>query len=53
MEVYIEKHSTIDKSFEMSTPHFSMQINFDNVNHEEVEAAIIQLKKIIQKIGMR
>ena len=46
--VKIENHSTIDKSFEVSTDHLSMIINFDDVNHEEVEAATIILKELIE-----
>lgn len=49
MEVKIEPHTNIDKSFEVSTELFSVQVDFDDVNHKEVDAAILHLKEIIEK----
>ena len=49
MKVEIEKHSKIDKSFKLSTEHLSMKVDFDDVNHQEVEAATLILKQLIEK----
>lgn len=49
MKVEIEKHSKIDKSFKLSTEHLSMKVDFDDVNHQEVNAATKVLKELIEK----
>lgn len=49
MKVYIEDHSTINKSFEVTIDELSLRVDFDDVNHAAVDAAIKQLKKIVEK----
>lgn len=45
----IEKHSTIDKKFEFSNEYVSMQVDYDDVNHIEVDVAIEYIKEILDK----
>ena len=49
MKAYIEDHSGIDKSFEFSFEHFYAQVDYDDVNHPEVDAATKLLAKIIEQ----
>ena len=44
---YIEEHNQSDKSFEFSNDHVSMQIDYDDVDHTEVDAAIQLIKTIL------
>lgn len=48
-KVYIEPHTTIDKSFEFAISGLSMKVDFDDVNHPEVEAQIIHLQEIVEQ----
>lgn len=49
-KVYVENHSGIDKSFEFRINNaLSMQIDYDDVNHAEVDAATRVLKSIVEK----
>ena len=45
----ITKHSEIDKNFEFSNKYISMQVDYDDVNHIEVDAAIEYIKEILDK----
>jgi len=45
----IENHSTIDKRFEFSNEYISMQVDYDDVNHIEVDVAIEYIKEILDK----
>lgn len=45
----IEKHSVIDKKFEFSNEYVSMQVDYDDVNHIEVDVAIEFIKEILDK----
>jgi len=50
VKVYVEEHSGIDKSFQFTVNDvISMQIDYDDVNHAEVDAATRILKSIIEK----
>lgn len=48
MKVSIEPHDTCDKRFDVTTDHLCLMVDFDDVHHAEVEAAVLQLKKIIE-----
>jgi hypothetical protein len=45
----IGSHSTIDKKFEFSNEYVSMQVDYDDVNHIEVDVAIEYIKEILDK----
>ena len=47
--VYVEDHNQIDKRFEFHPPHCAMLVEYDDVDHDETDAAIIVLKKLIEK----
>lgn len=49
MKFEIEEHSTIDKRFGVGNDHIWMYVDYDDVNHEEVEAAVNYLKTIVEK----
>jgi len=49
MKVNVEKHSTTDKSFTITTPHLNIKVDYDDVNHCEVDAAIETLQIILEK----
>ena len=49
VDVKIEKHSTIDKSFEILFPYLAVYANYDDVNHAEVDAAAEVVKSIVDK----
>lgn len=49
MKVNIEPHNSINKRFDVDTDHLSLKVDFDDVNHAEVDAAIQQVKKIIEE----
>lgn len=48
-KVIIENHTTIDKSFRLSTDEISMKVDYDDVNHPETDAATRQIAEIIEK----
>ena len=48
-KVFIEEHNSLSKRFEMTTPHLIFKVNYDNANHEEVDAAVATLKSIIER----
>ena len=45
----IEKHSTTDKRVSVTTYHLQLFADFDDVNHAEVDAALLHLKEIVEK----
>ena len=48
--VFMEEHNGIDKRFEMHFPHdLCAYIDYDDVNHPEVDAASKVLKEVIEK----
>ena len=48
--VYMEEHDGIDKRFEMHFPHdLCAYIDYDDVNHPEVDAASKVLKTVVEK----
>lgn len=49
MKVNIENHNSISKRFDVNTDHLSLRVDFDDVNHAEVDAAIQQVKKILEE----
>lgn len=49
MKVTIQHHCTLDKRFDVTTEHLCLMVDFDDVNHPEVDAAVQQLKKIIEE----
>lgn len=49
MKVDIDDHSIIDKRFDVMTEHLCLMVDFDDVNHAEVDAAVLQLKKIVEE----
>lgn len=49
MKVNIEQHNSISKRFDVRTDHLSLKVDFDDVNHAEVDAAVLQIKKIIEE----
>ncbi len=49
MKVNIEPHSTINKRFDITTEHLCLMVDYDDVNHMEVDAAVLVLKEIIEK----
>jgi predicted RND superfamily exporter protein len=49
MKVEIEKHTTVDKNFGFYTKHLALYVDYDDVNHPEVDAAVEVLKEIIEK----
>lgn len=47
-QVYIEKHSTVDKSFEFNIDDvWAAQVDFDDQDHICVEAATLYLRDVI------
>ena len=49
-DVRIEEHSYLSKSFEMYFPHdVRVYVDYDDVNHEEVNATVETLKEIVEK----
>lgn len=49
MKYEIQKHSTIDKRFEFRNEHISMEVDYDDVNHPEVDAGIELMKEILDE----
>lgn len=49
MKVEVEKHTTIDKFFCVTTKNLSLQVDYDDVDHAETDAAVQQLKEIVEK----
>lgn len=49
MKLKIEPHNSTNKMFSITTEHLCLMVDFDDVNHAEVEAAVLQLKKIIEE----
>ncbi len=49
MKVNIDNYNECDKSIYLNANHFSMEIDYDDVNHDEVEASVELLKQIIEK----
>lgn len=49
MKFEVEQHSTIDKKFGAGNSHIWMYIGYDDVNHMEVDAAVEQMKQIMEK----
>ena len=49
MKVKIESHTTIDKRFDVETKYLNFMVDYDDVNHAEVDAALLQFKKIIEE----
>ena len=48
VNVKIQEHDGVDKSFDLEdVPYLDVTINYDDVNHPEVDAAVKVLKKII------
>jgi hypothetical protein len=45
----IEGHDRIDKSFMVYNDHITLNVEYDDVNHVEVEAAIEHIKEILDK----
>lgn len=45
----INKHNKWDKFFFMSNPHIHMEIDYDDVNHAEVDAATDVVLEILNK----
>jgi len=46
-QVRIEPHTTIDKSFRLTTPHVTFNVYYDDVDHAEVDAAVKLIQSII------
>jgi len=50
MKIYIEPHDGVNKSFDFIIPdRLAAQIDYDDVNHAEVDAAAKVLKDIVEK----
>ena len=49
MKARISNHTTIHKWFDFDTDHLQMKVDYDDVNHAEVDAAIQQVKEIVDK----
>lgn len=49
MVVNIEPYNSNSKKIGITTEHLYLMVDFDDVNHPEVEAAVKQLKKIIEE----
>ncbi len=45
----IQKHSSVDKEFELIMPHVRIIVDNDDVNNIEVDAAIRVIEKIINE----
>lgn len=45
----VEIHSGIDKSFGMGNDHIWMKVDYDDVNHPEVDAAVKCVQEIMEK----
>jgi hypothetical protein len=45
----MEAHTTIDKAFEISGDYISMYVDYDDVNHMEVDAAAETILEILNK----
>lgn len=49
MKVSIEPHSGIDKSFHFAIPNYlDLKVDYDDVNHAEVDASVKHLKELIE-----
>lgn len=46
--IHIEKHTTLNKSFDFNTSELNMRVDYDDVNHAEVDAAVQQLQEILR-----
>ena len=49
MKFIIETHSQIDKCFYFRNGHVCMDVDYDDVNHMEVDAAVKHKKQIREK----
>jgi len=49
MKLNIEEHTSTYKSFMVYTEHLSLKVDYDDVNQPDVDAAIQQLRAIIEK----
>lgn len=49
MKFIIEPHTTIDKSFSIRNSYIYMDVDYDDVNHAEVDVAADMVKNILEK----
>lgn len=49
MKISIQNHTTLNKLFEVRMGEVRLRVDYDDVNHSEVDATIKQLKEIIEK----
>lgn len=49
MKVYVEKHTTINKRFDIIINELRMFVDYDDVNHAQTDADIRQVKEIVDK----
>lgn len=49
MKFKIEDHDGIDKMFGVGNDHIWMYVDYDDVNHTEVDAAVHVMKKIMEE----
>ena len=45
----IERHSAIDKSFEMNSKYINFNVDYDDVNHIEVDTAAEIISELVDK----
>lgn len=45
----MDDHSGYDKSFYLWAPHLCLEVDYDDVNHDEVDAATQHLMEIIKE----
>jgi len=46
--INVEKHTSTAKRFTITTPHLNMKVDYDDVNHNEVDAATETLQFILE-----
>jgi len=46
---WIEKHTTVDKSFMIFGPDIDLKVDYDDVNHKEVDKAARRIVTILNE----
>lgn len=49
MVMDVSSHSKYDKSFMVHSKHLQLEVDYDDVNHAEVDAAVEQIRRIVAK----
>jgi hypothetical protein len=49
MKIFIERHDGSFKRFQMTIPPISVRVDYDDVDHPQVDAAVETIKKVLEE----